>query len=133
MNKKQTLELLQKQLPCLFTLDEVITIINGIEEDTTNKLNAETIRVLMKIINTSLEEASELVDYASAEFGLDYNYTVELNSVDVDVDKIMGIVEDAFINFNEEVAEDVGFIKQVAFINREVFPQNSDLVELKRH
>ena len=109
MNKQQTIETLQKQLPSFYSLEQVISIINGIEDN--NTLNDDSIQMIMKKISRSLHDSSELIDHGSAEFELDYNNTIQLSDVDVDIDKILEIVEDELNNCVE---------------------QNSDIVELER-
>ena len=110
MNKQQTIETLQKQLPSFYSLEQVINIINGIE-DNSNTLNDDLIQVIMGSISRSLYDSSELVDRDSAEFELGYDNKIELSSVDVDIEKILEIVE-------EELNDCV--------------EQNSDIVELER-
>jgi hypothetical protein len=110
MTKQQTIETLQKQLPSFYSLEQVISIINGIE-DNNNTLNDDSIQMIMKKISRSLHDSSELIDYGSAEFELEYNNTITLSSVDVDIDKILEIVE-------EELNDCV--------------EQNSDIVQLER-
>ena len=109
MNKQQTIETLQKQLPSFYSLEQVISIINGIEDN--NTLNDDSIQAIMKSISRSLYDSSELVDHNSVEFELDYDNRIQLSNVDVDIDKILEIVE-------EELNDCV--------------EQNSDIVELER-
>ena len=110
MNKQQTIETLQKQLPSFYSLEQVINIINSIE-DNNNTLNDDSIQMIMKRISRSLHDSSELVDQDSAEFELDYDNRIQLSNVDVDIDKILEIVE-------EELNDCV--------------EQNNDIVELER-
>ena len=110
MNKQQTIETLQKQLPSFYSLEQVINIINSIE-DNSNTLSDDLIQVIMGSISRSLYDSSELVDRDSAEFELGYDNKIELSSVDVDIEKILEIVE-------EELNDCV--------------EQNSDIVELER-
>ena len=109
MNKQQTIELLQKQLPSFYSLEQVISIINGIEDN--NTLNDDSVQMIMKKISRSLHNSSELIDHGSAEFEIDYNNTIQLSNVDVDIDKILEIVEDEL---------------------NDCIEQNSDVVELER-
>jgi hypothetical protein len=109
MTKQQTIETLQKQLPSFYSLEQVINIINGIEDN--NTLNDDSIQMIIKKISRSLHESSELIDHGSAEFELDYNNTIQLSNVDVDIEYILDIV-------TEELNDCV--------------EQNSDVVELER-
>ena len=110
MNKQQTIETLQKQLPSFYSLEQVINIINDIE-DNSNTLSGDLVQVIMGSISRSLYDSSELVDRDSAEFELGYDNKIELSSIDVDIEKILEIVE-------EELNDCV--------------EQNSDIVELER-
>ena len=76
-----------------------------------NTLNDDSIQMIMKKISRSLHDSSELVDQDSAKFELNYNNTITLSSVDVDIDKILEIVEDELNDCVE---------------------QNSDIVQLER-
>jgi len=109
MTKQQTIETLQKQLPSFYSLEQVISIINGIEDN--NTLNDDSIQMIIKKISRSLHDSNDLVDHDSAEFELGYDNRIELSNIDVDVDKILEIVEDELNDCVE---------------------QNSDIVELER-
>ena len=107
MNKQQTIETLQKQLPSFYSLEQVISIINGIE-DNNNTLNDDLVQVIMGSISRSLYDSSELVDRDSAEFELGYDNRIELSCIDVDVDRILDIFEeelDRFVATNNDVVE----------------------------
>lgn len=106
MNKQQTIETLQKQLPSFYSLEQVISIINGIE-DNNSTLNDKLINLNDKLINTivsnitsSLHNGCELVDNDSAEFELDYDNRITLSNIDVDIDQIVSIIRDELNEFN---------------------------------
>jgi len=109
MTKQQTIETLQKQLPSFYSLEQVISIINGIEDN--NTLNDDSIQMIIKKISRSLHDSNDLIDRDSAEFEIGYDNRIELSNIDVDVDKILEIVEDELNDCVE---------------------QNSDIVELER-
>ena len=112
MNKQQTIETLQKQLPSFYSLEQVINIINGIE-DNSNTLSGDLVQAIIKSTRRALDNnSSELADRDSAEFELGYDNRIELSCIDVDVDKILEI-------FEEE-------------LDRYVIEPNSDIVELER-
>ena len=111
MNKQQTIETLQKQLPSFYSLEQVINIINSIE-DNSNTLSDDLIQAIIKSTRRALDNnSSELADRDSAEFELGYDNRIELSCIDVDVDRILDI-------FEEELNDCV--------------EQNSDIVELER-
>jgi hypothetical protein len=123
MNKQQTIELLQKQLPGFYSVEQVISIINDIDE-TGGKLSSEQIEQLTQSIQDRVARAvrnfdtSDIVDYSSAEFNIGYNNTLELDCVDVDLDsledEIEGTIESSVTEFFESLEEE------------------SDVVELER-
>ena len=112
MNKQQTIETLQNQLPSFYSLEQVINIINSIE-DNSNTLSDDLIQAIIKSTRNALDnDSGELVDRDSAEFELGYDNRIELSCIDVDVDRILDI-------FEEE-------------LDRYVIESNSDIVELER-
>jgi len=110
MNKQQTIETLQKQLPSFYSLEQVINIISSIE-DNNSTLNDDSIQMIIKSIRRSLIDSNDLIDRDSAEFEIGYNNRIELSNVDVDIEYILDIV-------TEELNDCV--------------EQNSDVVELER-
>jgi hypothetical protein len=113
MNKQQTIETLQKQLPSFYSLEQVINIISSIE-DNNSTLNDDSIQMIIKSIRRSLIDSTDLVDYSSAEFELDYNNTIQLSNVDVDIESILEVVAEELNDFVESNSA------------------NSDVVELER-
>jgi hypothetical protein len=99
MNKQQTIETLQKQLPSFYSLEQVINIINGIE-DNNGTLNDKLINTIVSNITSSLHNSCELVNNDSAEFELDYDNRITLSNIDVDVDQIVSIIRDELNEFN---------------------------------
>jgi hypothetical protein len=84
MTKKQTLELLEKQMPSFYSLDQVIELIKDIEVGSVIDVDD-----LYKEIKVHLEEnidqmdSEEAIDFSSAEFSLNYN-EVSLDDVKID-------------------------------------------------
>ena len=112
MNKQQTIETLQKQLPSFYSLEQVIDIINNIE-DNSNTLSGDLVQAIIRSTRNALNnDSSELADRDSAEFELGYDNRIELSGIDVDVDRILDI-------FEEE-------------LDRYVAGPNSDIVELEK-
>jgi len=78
-----------KTLSSTVDIDKVIALIKQIETPTT--ISADLANEMVTRINRSLDHnnQSRLVDLDSAEFELNYNNTIELVSVNVDIDDIM--------------------------------------------
>ena len=113
MNKQQTIETLQKQLPSFYSLEQVINIISSIE-DNNSTLNDDSIQMIIKSIRRSLIDSNDLIDRDSAEFEIGYNNQIELSNVDVDIESILEVVAEELNDFVESNSA------------------NSDVVELER-
>ena len=102
MNKNQTIELLKTQMPGFYSVEQVINLINGIEEESkSNKLTVshmeELVISLMRRISDEVDslESNEVVDFDSAGFEINYNNTIEIESIDFDSSRIKEVVEEA--------------------------------------
>lgn len=112
MTKQQTVELLQKQLPGFYSVEQVIEMINGIEEPAAaaTTLSEERREVLLYMLRTEMISAVEnmsskdFVDFDSAEMELQYGNQVVLDSIDTwrgntIVDKIYDSVKEVVEDF----------------------------------
>ena len=103
MNKNETIELLEKQLPGFYSVDQVIELIKGIEGGT-NDLNIDSlVEVIQEHIRNEIGNMSSdnACDFSSAEFSLDHN-TIELDCVDLECSNIASEA----VNGLEDVIED---------------------------
>ena len=103
MKKNETIELLEKQLPGFYSVDQVIELIKGIEGGT-NDFNIDSlVEVIQEHIRNEIGNMSSdnACDFSSAEFSLDYN-TIELDSVDLECSNIASEA----VNGLEDVIED---------------------------
>ena len=86
MTKNQTIELLEKQLPSFYSLEQVISLIKGIEEETPT-LNEDKIGELLGEIETSIETAireldnGDVIDFDSVELTLNYDHKIEIEFI----------------------------------------------------
>lgn len=92
MKKKELIEQLEtaKTLSSTVDIDKVIALIKQIETPTT--ISAELGNEMVTRIERALDynnNSCRLVDLDSAEFELNYNNTIELVSVDVEIVSIM--------------------------------------------
>jgi predicted transcriptional regulator len=97
MNKQQTIELLQKQLPGFYSVEQVISIINDIDagsselsEEKLNELTENIYDVVEKKMRNA--DTRDIVDYDSAEFNISYNNQLELDNVEISSDTISEMV-----------------------------------------
>ena len=100
MTKNQTIELLEKQLPSFYSLEQVINIIKGIEEETPT-LNEDKIGELLGEIETSIQTAireldnGDVIDFDSVELTLNYDRKIEIEDISINPDTIQEAVQDA--------------------------------------
>ena len=91
MNKNETIELLEKQLPGFYSVDQVIELIKGIEaEEGMSPFNIESlVEAIEAHINDQISGMSSdnACDFGSAEFSLSHN-TIELDCVDLEARNI---------------------------------------------
>lgn len=107
MNKNETIELLEKQLPGFYSVDQVIELIKGIEGEGNSFINIDQ---LVELIEAHLrDQISEMssdnaVDFSSAEFSLNGN-EIQLEMVDLECSNIASEavhgLEDAIEGFLE--------------------------------
>ena len=100
MTKQQTIELLRQQLPGFYSVEQVITLINDIEDNGSFELSDKLISDLSSDISEALQgEGTNIVD----DYDLTMNYKeVELDSIDFSTNKIRSIIEDVLSNFTEQ-------------------------------
>ena len=105
MNKNETIELLEKQLPGFYSVDQVIELIKGIEDgtDVTEPDITALVEVITEHINNQIGgmDSDNACDFSSAEFSLSYN-TIELDGVDLEARNIASEAIDGL----EHVIED---------------------------
>jgi len=107
-----------KALTSVVSIDNVIALIQGLEAEVRVEKQLGMSRELAEDIAEKIERAldynsSNLVDLSSAEFELNYDNRIELNSVEVNVSDIMEHVTSTLDNFviEEDEEETDGFIE----------------------
>ena len=103
MTKKQTVELLQKQLPSFYSLEQVIDIVNGIDEKTSLNLDEKKLEEIHDVVVSKVYDivnyaignmyVDSLIDVDSAEFSLSGN-KISLDSVDINKKQISDTLSD---------------------------------------
>ena len=96
MNKQQTVELLQQQIPGFYSVEQVINIINDIEEDKVEdkvEFNDELINSIVEEIG---DEGLELIDDYDLEMSC---REVELCAVDINRDAIKRAIKSVINNY----------------------------------
>jgi hypothetical protein len=99
MKKLEVIKQVQECVSSVFSKEDVIKLINKIE----GGLNEDLALEMKKQISTLIMNIDErkLIDLDSAEFELSYNNTIELSSVNIDLDLITDIVEEVLMDHVE--------------------------------
>jgi hypothetical protein len=98
MKKLETIKLVQECVSSVFSKEDVIKLINGID----SYFNEETVINIKDQIIKKINSIDDLIDHDSAEFELDYNNTIKLSSVNVDENVIENVIEEVLMDFVEE-------------------------------
>ena len=95
MNKQQTIELLQQQIPSFYSLEQVINIIKDIEEDKVEAKTEFSDELINSIVDEIADSGLDLID----DYDLEMNYReVELSAVDINRDAIKRAIKSTIIN-----------------------------------
>ena len=111
-NIQQAVASVQNAFPSIYTKDDVIKLLESIEiQQSSGKLSNEQIEELTQSIQEKVSRAirnfdtGDIVDNSTAEFSIGYNNTLELDSVDVDLnsldDEIESTIESTVTEFFE--------------------------------
>jgi hypothetical protein len=104
MNKQQTIELLKKQLPGFYSVEQVISIINDIDAGS-SELSEEKLTEIAEGVYDVVEkrmrnaDTRDIVDYDSAEFTIEYDNKLELDCVDISSDTIAEIISNEISDY----------------------------------
>lgn len=105
MTKKETVELLQKQLPAFYSVEQVIKMINDIEEGegTPVGFNSEAIvKLAGNIAYDITNQGTNIID----DYDLEMNYReVEVSNIELDEKRIADIIRDGIAEYIEELKE----------------------------
>lgn len=99
MKKLEVIKQVQECVSSVFSKEDVIKLINeiegGLNEDLVFKIKKQFSNLIMNI------DDRKLIDFDSAEFELNYNKTIELSDVNIDLDYIIDIVEEVLMDHVE--------------------------------
>jgi len=96
MNKQQTIELLQQQIPGFYSVEQVINIIKDIEEDKVVVKTEFSNKLIDNIVDKITDLGLELINNYDLEM---WYKEVELSSVDIDADVIRQAIKSAINNY----------------------------------
>jgi len=107
MNKQQTIELLKKQLPGFYSVEQVISIINDIDAGS-SELSEEKLTEIAEGVYDVVEkkmrntDTRDIVDYDSAGFDISYNNQLELDNVEISSDTIAEMIANEISDYLKE-------------------------------
>jgi hypothetical protein len=104
MKKLEVLAALKNQMDSFYSLEQVIKIIESIESEET-KVNNITVTDIGNAIDrviTGIECGRiDILDRDSAVFGIGYDNKIEIENMDVDVDKLRAELEEELMPLGE--------------------------------
>ena len=109
MKKLDVLNSVESSVSSIFSKEDVINLINSIEEGSSSKVTKLDIaRAIDRTVNwLENERSSNIVDFDSAEFCMQYGNKVELEDIRVDFDFIREALENNFEDLGEEEDDDI--------------------------
>jgi hypothetical protein len=108
MKKDLVLHSVKHSVSSIFTKEDVINLINSIEEGSSRKITTLDInRAIDKVVDYMDRDQREIFDFDNAEFELSYDNRIECVGVPINTDAVREILENNFMDFGEEVVEEV--------------------------
>ena len=104
MKKSQVIETVQSSVSSIYSREDVIKIINMIEDE--RKISVDQIqRAIDNTIDHLERNGERMVDISSAEFTLNYDNRIELETVGLDLDYLRDSLENNFMDLGEVVED----------------------------
>ena len=128
MKKDLVLSSVQNSVSSIFSKEDVINLINSIEEGSSRKITTEDIqKAIDRTINWVDNNERELLDLDSAELELDYNNRIEVVGVPINTDGLREALENNFMDFGEEVEDDIVELERETLVEGGEFRTTGDL------
>jgi len=107
MKKVEVLNLVQNSVSSIFSKEDVINLIKGVDEVKGKVITTQDIeRAIDKTISWIENNEREFIDLDSAELEMEYNNKVSCVGVPINVDSIREALENNFCDFTEIVDEE---------------------------
>jgi hypothetical protein len=107
MKKVEVLNLVQNSVSSIFSKEDVINLIKGVDEVKGKVITTQDIeRAIDKTISWIENNERDFIDLDSAELEMDYNNKVSCVGVPIDVDCIKEALENNFGDFGQDEEED---------------------------
>lgn len=128
MKKDLVLHSVKHSVSSIFTKEDVINLINSIEEGSSRKITTEDIqKAIDRTINWVDNNERELLDLDSAELELDYSNRIEVVGVPINTDGLREALENNFMDFGEEVEDDIVELERETLVEGAEFRTTGDL------
>jgi predicted unusual protein kinase regulating ubiquinone biosynthesis (AarF/ABC1/UbiB family) len=106
MKKVNVLESVQNSVSSIFSKEDVIALINSIDESNFDvKLISRKLQDLQSTISYEFQNlnSDEVVDYYSVEFSIGYQNRIEVEDMNINIERLTEIVEGAIEEFDREL------------------------------
>jgi hypothetical protein len=106
MKKVNVLESVQNSVSSIFSKEDVIALINSIDESNFDvKLISRKLQDLQSTISYEFQNlnSDEVVDYGSVEFSIGYQNRIEVEDMNINIERLTEIVEGAIEEFDREL------------------------------
>jgi hypothetical protein len=108
MKKDLVLSSVQNSVSSIFSKEDVINLINSIDEVKGRVITTVDInRAIDKVVDYMDRDQREIFDFDNAELEMSYDNRVECVGVPINTDAVREILENNFMDFGEEVVEEV--------------------------
>jgi hypothetical protein len=128
MKKDLVLSSVQNSVSSIFSKEDVINLINSIEEGSSRKITTLDInRAIDKVVDYMDRDQREIFDFDNAELELSYDNRIECVGVPINTDAVREILENNFMDFGEEVEDDIVELERETLVEGGEFRTTGDL------
>jgi hypothetical protein len=128
MKKDLVLSSVQNSVSSIFSKEDVINLINSIEEGSSRKITTLDInRAIDKVVDYMDRDQREIFDFDNAELELSYDNRIECVGVPINTDAVREILENNFMDFGEEVEDDIVELERETLVEGGEFRSTGDL------
>ena len=107
MKKELVLQSVQNSVSSIFSKEDVINLINSVEEGSSRKITVDDIgRAIDRTLSWIENNESDVVDFDSVQFEMNYNNRVEVTSVPLQLENLREALENNFMDFGEAIEEE---------------------------
>jgi len=128
LTKKNAIASVRQSVGSIFTKEDVIYLLENVELESSRKITTDEInRAIDKTINWVEHNEDELLDLDSAELEMDYSNRVSVVGVPINTDGLREALENNFMDFGEEVEDDIVELERETLVEGGEFRTTGDL------